>query len=456
MARPRRLTSFGLVACAGLTLVACGTRRPARDFESTPTSSGSAPTVPTSTPGANPASDVGVSTTEIRVGVIASRTSVLGPDAFSAPSYGAEAYFKALNARGGIHGRRVKVDVCDDTGSGAGNIKCVRKLIDRDHVFALAGTSAFQYAGASYVSQKDVPDIGGQPIGNEYEQYQHLYSIYGSSSPRNGTVGFGGKLYGGTEVYRYFKQELGAKTAEVVAYNQADSLRFADLTARGLKLEGYKVFTDQVDFGVANWDAVALNMKARHVDLVFDALESTGNVNLCNAMDRNGVTVKAKIMTVQGWSDTVRSDYGAAPTCRNSLYATSTDLNYADVNRPIVKQFRDDMQRYFPEREKKLSMWELEGWASAQWFTDAATSCGAQLDRACIEKYMNQSQPYDGHGLLTPRGFQVSPHPGAPSHNCLNVGRWQDSANGGKGAWVTQTPDMNNTCFDVPTIAYSP
>jgi hypothetical protein len=101
-------------------------------------------------------------------------------------------------------------------------------------------------------------------------------------------------------------------------------------------------------------------------------------------------------------------------------------------------------------------MWELEGWASAQWFTDAATSCGAQLDRACIEKYMNRSQPYDGHGLLTPRAFHVSPNPGAPSHNCLNVGRWQDSADGGKGAWATQTPDMNASCFDVPAIAYAP
>lgn len=455
MAHPRLVTSLGLVACAGLTLVGCGTRLPSREFESTPSSTGSAPSASTSTP-ANPASDVGVSPTEIRVGVIASRTSVLGPDAFSAPSYGAQAYFDGLNARGGIHGRRVKVDVCDDTGTGAGNIACVRKLIDRDQVFALAGTSAFQYAGASYVSQKDVPDIGGQPIGNEYDQYQHLYSIYGSSYPRNGAVGFHGKLYGGTEVYRYFKQNLGAKIAEVVAYNQADSLRFADLTARGLKLEGYQVVTDQVDFGVANWDAVALNMKARHVDVVFDALESSGNVDLCNAMDRNGVKVKAKIMTVQGWSDTVRSDYGAASTCRNSLYATATDLNYADVNQPVVKQFRDDMQRFFPGREKKLSMWELEGWASAQWFTDAATACGAQLNRACVEKYMNRSQPYDGHGLLTPRGFQVSPNPGGTTRNCLNVARWQDSANGGKGAWVTQTPDMNNTCFDVPTIAYSP
>lgn len=455
MLYPRLVKQGAVVACVALTLVGCGTRLSSGSFEPTP-SSVARPSAPTSTPVANPASDVGVTPTEIRVGVIASRTSILGPDAFSSPSYGAQADFDALDARGGVNGRKVKLYVCDDTGTGAGNSACAHKLIDQDHVFAFAGNSAFQYAGASYVSQKDVPDIGGQPIGNEYEQYQHLYSIYGSSSPRNGKIGFDGKLYGGTEVYRYFKQKLDAKVAEVVAYNVADSLRFANLTAQALTLEGYQVVTGQVDFGVANWDAVALNMKARHVDIVFDALDGSGNVDLCNAMDRNGVTVKAKVLTVQGWSDTVRTDYNAAPKCRNSLYATSKDLNYADVKYPVVEQFRTDMKQFFPGREKKLSMWELEGWASAQWFTDAASSCGAQLTRACVEKYMNAPQLYDGHGLLIPRGFQVSKNPGAPTRNCLNVARWQDSANDGKGVWVTQTPDMNTTCFEVPSIAYSP
>ncbi len=455
MSHPQLVKHVGLVVCAALTLVGCGSRLSSRSFESTP-SSVAGPSGPTSTTPANLASDVGVTPTEIRVGVIASRTSILGPDAFSGPSYGAQAYFDALDAHGGINGRQVKLDVCDDTGTGAGNSECAHKLIDQDHVFAFAGNSAFQYAGASYVSQKDVPDIGGQPIGSEYEQYQHLYSIYGSSSPRNGKIGFDGKLYGGTEVYRYFKQTLSAKVAEVVAYNVADSLRFANLTARALTLEGYQVVTDQVDFGVANWDAVALNMKARHVDIVFDALDGSGNVGLCNAMDRNGVNVKAKVVTVQGWSDTVRTDYNAAPACRNSLFATSTDRNYADVTYPVVEQFRTDMKQYFPSREKKLSMWELEGWASAQWFTDAARSCGAQLTRACVERYMNRSQFYDGHGLLIPRRFQVSKDPGAPTRNCLNVARWQDTANDGKGAWVTQTPDMDTNCFDVPNIAYSP
>jgi branched-chain amino acid transport system substrate-binding protein len=39
---------------------------------------------------------------------------------------------------------------------------------------------------------------------------------------------------------------------------------------------------------------------------------------------------------------------------------------------------------------------------------------------------------------------------------CLNVARWQDSANGGKGAWVSQVKNMDTNCFIVPQLAYSP
>ena len=455
---PHRSARIGLV----LLLVAasgCGSRLGKNQLATTTTAGGPNPgTAATSstTAGANTASDTGVTPTEIRVGLVASDTSVLGADAFSQSTYSVKAYFDGLNARGGLNGRTVKLITCDDGGSGAGNNDCVHKLIDQDQIFAFVGNTSFTYAGAPYVSEKAVPDIGGQPVGNEYEQYQHLYSIYGSSSPRDGKIGFNGKLYGGTEVYRYFKEKLGAKVAAVVSYNISDSQRYGDLTAAGLKAEGYTVVNTSVDLGVPNWDAVAINLRNKKVDVVFDAIENNGNVNLCKALDRNHVTVKARVLTVQSWSESVRNDYKDAPTCRNSLYATANDLNYADTQYPTVKSFRSDMKRSFPDREDKLSMWSEEGWAGAQWLTDAMSSCGAALTRACVETYMNRPEPYDGHGMLTPRGFDVSKDPGGPSHNCLNVARWQDSAEGGRGGWATQTPNMNTTCFDVPTIEYTP
>jgi ABC-type branched-subunit amino acid transport system substrate-binding protein len=443
--RPR---AVWLVLLLTVVLVAagCGTRQPRE--------AGSPATEVTTPAGPNPASDVGVSPTEVTVGLIVSKTSPLGPETFSPPSYGAQAFFTALNQAGGVAGRMVKVVVCDDESSGAGNLRCVRKLIDDDKVFAFAGNSIFDYAGAEAVSQAGVPDVGGQPIGSAYAQYQHLYSIYGTSAPRDGTVGWDGTLYGGTEVQRWFKENLGARTAAVVAYNQADSLRFADLTAKALELEGYSVVREQVDFGVPNMDAAVIDMRSKGVDIVFDAIDSAGNVTLCKSMDANGFQVKAKVTSVQSWNQSVATDYAAAPNCRRSLYATATDLNYADASVDVVSRFRDDMHAAFPERDPLLSMWELEGWASAQWLTDAMESCGAQLTRSCVEAYVERAEPYDGHGLLTPRDFTVSQDPAAPDRNCLSVAQWSDEADGGAGGWESRTPVGSFDCFEVPNVPY--
>ena len=426
-------------AVALLALSACGTRLPSSAFTGQPTV-GSTALVD------------GVSSTEIKVGMIDSISSPLGANAFSGPGYGAQAYFDALNAAGGINGRKVVVDQCDDAGSGIGNIQCAHQLIDSDQVFAFAGNSIFDYAGASYVNSKDVPDIGGEPIDQAYDQYQHLYSIYGSSEPRNGTVGWDGTLYSSTEIYAYFKQKLGAHVAAVVEFNQPDSIRYGQMQVAGLRAEGYDVVTEQLDFALPNYAAAAADMKAHGVQIVFDAIDTTGNGSLCTALDQAGVNLIAKVTTPQSWDQTVLDTYANAPKCRNVLYATSTERNYEDTQYPVVAAFRAAMAKYFPSRAPNLSMWELDGWASAQWLTDAIGSCGANVTRACVEAYMNRSQPYDGHGLLIPTSFVVS-RPGATTRACLNVARWQDSANGGHGGWVTQTPDMNANCFTVPVLA---
>jgi branched-chain amino acid transport system substrate-binding protein len=443
-----------MVMAAVLSAAACGTRV-------------SAPPTQTAGPAASPeaistagpenvASDIGISRTTITVGVLVSRTSPLGPEAFSGSYYGATAYFAALNKRGGINGRTVKVVACDDTGSGSGNVACAHTLLDRDRVFALAGTTAFNYDGASYVNQRGVPDVAGQPVGNDYDRFPHLWNLYGSNEPRNGKViGWNGKLYGGTEVFRWFKERRGAKKAAVVFYNVAPSQRYAQLVEGALRTEGYTVRQEQVDLGLANFDSIAVDIGAAKVDTVFDALDTAGNIRLCKALDAHHVQLIAKVTTTQGWTGSVASGYAASPTCRNSLYATGNSQNFDDRSKPGVAAFQDAVDQLYPNRQGERSEWELEGYASAQWLSDAMASCGSQLTRVCVENFLKTTTNYIDHGLLTPRDFVVA-KPGKTQHNCLNVARWQDSAKGRKGGWVSQVDDMNTNCFIVPELAYSP
>lgn len=427
----RRRCRAAEAAAAVLLLLlgtACGSRLPESDFEHDRRT----PAPATGEP--------------LRVGIITSVTSPVGGNAFTGPRDGAQAYFDRLNARGGIDGRRIEVRRCDDGGSGVGNNECVHRLIDEDRVVALVATTALDYAGASRVSRARVPDIGGQPIGAAYDTYPHLYGIYGSQAPRDGKPGWDGKLYGGTEVYRYFKREHGARTAAVVSYNQAASAAYARLVERGLKAEGYQVVTEQVDFALPNFRAVAADLKQQGADLVFDAIDSHGNARLCKAMDDVGAEVTAKVTNVQNWTSTVPEDYRDAPRCRNALWATGSSRNHQDTGNEAVREFRDAT-----ESLPTHSQWQLEGWAAAKWFTDAARSCSRTgITRACVDDFVHRSDGYTADGLLLPVTFRPLPEPPRTRRSCLSVARWQD----GRG-WVSQG-DMNSTCFDVPLLSYEP
>jgi ABC-type branched-subunit amino acid transport system substrate-binding protein len=440
---PGRSATIGVVVASLVLTAACGTRLPDSAF--TRSGGNASPTAPE-----QQGPDVGVSANQITVGIVASLTGPLGSDTFSPPMYGARAYFAALNARGGLNGRTVKVVTCDDQSTGSGNQQCVHELIDSDHVFALTATTVLDYAGASYVNSKGVPDIGGEPVTTAYDQYQHLYSIAASYEPRDGTVGWDGKIGDSTEVYRWLHQKLGARTAAVVYYNQASSARYARQIEHGLRVEGFNVVPEEVDFALPDFTAAALDLKARKVDVLFDALDTSGNGALCKAIDQQGVQLTAKMTTVQGWNDRVRTDYADAPHCRNALYATANERNYEDTSIPIVRQFRDDVAKYFPQRP--LSMWMLEGWAAAQWLSDAISSCGAAVTRQCVEGFMNRATPYEGHGLIVPLVFERLATPPKTVRACFNVARWQDSAHDGRGGWVTAVPDMMTNCYEVPEL----
>ncbi|MFE2279801.1 ABC transporter substrate-binding protein [Streptomyces sp. NPDC059454] len=432
MARHRTSRAAEALAAAVVLALtaACGSRLPESDFEHDDRP-------PATARGAGE---------PIRVGIVTSATSPVGGSAFTGPRDGAKAWFDRLNTRGGIDGRRVEVRLCDDGGSGVGNNECVHELIDEEKVVALVATTALDYAGAPRVSRAGVPDIGGQPIGAAYDTYPHLYGIYGSEAPRNGTPGWDGTLYGGTEVYRYFKREHGARTAAVVSYNQSASAAYARLVERGLKAEGYKVVAEQVDFALPNFRAVAADLKQQGADLVFDAIDGHGNARLCQAMDEAGVRVTAKVTNVQNWTSTVAEDHKDAPHCRNALWATGSSRNFEDTGHPAVREFRDAT-----EGLETHSQWQLEGWAAARWFTDAARSCARTgITRACVDAQVNRARDHTAGGLLLPVSFAPSPDPPTSGRSCLSVARWRD----GEG-WVSQG-DMNRTCFTVPQLAYEP
>lgn len=107
------------------------------------------------------ASDVGVSATEIRIGVIADTGSSLAPGLFQGSVDGVQGWAKWRNANGGLAGRKVVVDVYD---SALDASKARNSIIDAcTKDLALVGTSAIFLSNVS--DMIGCPDKGGAVTG---------------------------------------------------------------------------------------------------------------------------------------------------------------------------------------------------------------------------------------------------------------------------------------------------
>jgi branched-chain amino acid transport system substrate-binding protein len=399
----------------------------------------------------NFASDVGVTATTINLGNIVTKSGSFGPDQFTPMYYGAAAFFDDLNAHGGINGRRVIFQTCDDGGEDSGDSSCARNFVDTQKVFAFVANNCLSCAGLQYISDKGVTSVGGLAIDSKDYALPHFWRYSGDPYPQNGKIGYKGKLYQGTQQYRYFKQKLGVKVAGVVYYDSsAPSKQQGLAAAQALEAEGITVVKEPINVALPQWDSAVIDMKNKGVTAVWDSIDISGNQNLCKSIDSNNYVLKAKVSTIAVWSQEVGQQFSAP--CRSYIYSVEDPgtLTYDQTSNPEIARYRAAMKRYFPSREDKMFQWNIDGWGSAMWFADAAQSCGAALTRACIEKYLNRPAGYTARGLWWPRNNEKWDFETKKTlYRCISVARWSDAVHS-----FVNVADYHNTCYTTPYLSF--
>jgi branched-chain amino acid transport system substrate-binding protein len=405
---------------------------------------------PTGNAAKNTASDRGVTATSINVCNVVTKGGPFGPYQFTPSYYGAAAYFQALNAQGGVNGRKVNFVSHPDDGSDSGNLQQIHTCVDQFNAFAFVANDIYQYAGASYVNEKAIPDIGGAPISTAYYLYPHLFAIYGDHTPRNGkTLGDNGYNYRTDQDALFLKDKQHITHVGVVFYDQSSSQYGANNIENEFKTAGVKVTPYQVNLGLPNFQSVVAQMKSDGVDIVADAIDLNGSQKLCQAIEQNSAflkQMKVKLSTVANWTTSLGSDLKSTPGCLGKSWADSQSANFADNSNPQVAAYNAAMRRYFPGDLPHNHQFALEGWAAAMWFTDAVRSCGAKLTRTCVENYMNRPQPYSARGLMeTPlTSFKLynSSYAVAPHRQCVSMAQWSLS----RHTWVTRA-SLDRDCY---------
>jgi branched-chain amino acid transport system substrate-binding protein len=97
----------------------------------------------------------------IKFGLTAALTGPLGEQAKSL-THGILAYFKKINAAGGVYGRKLELLVRDDSGDAKNTVELTKELIFKDHVFGLIGTYGAPNTSAvlPLIERADIPLVG--------------------------------------------------------------------------------------------------------------------------------------------------------------------------------------------------------------------------------------------------------------------------------------------------------
>lgn len=126
---------------------------------------------------AGASSDPGVTPDSILLG---GTTPLSGPAAaYASVARGAEAYFKYLNARGGVNGRSIQYTYLDDAYNPAQTVQATRQLVEQNKVFAIFNALGTEQNEAirDYLNAQKVPQLfaasGATEFGADVEKYPY-------------------------------------------------------------------------------------------------------------------------------------------------------------------------------------------------------------------------------------------------------------------------------------------
>jgi len=351
--------------------------------------------------------DTGASDTEIKIGNIM-------PYSGPASAYGVigkteEAYFRKINAEGGINGRKINFISYDDAYSPPKTVEQARKLVESDEVLLIfnpLGTppnSAIQkYLNSKKVPQlfvatgatkwndpKDFPwTMGWQP---NYQSESQIYAKYVLKHKPDAKIAI---LYQnddyGKDYVKGFKDGLGAKAASMILVEESYEVSQPTIDSNIVKL---KSLNADVFFNVTTPKFAAQSIK-KMAEIGWKPMHILNNVSASI-----GSTIKPA--GFENSQDIISSAYFKDPT----------DAQWK--NDPGMKAWNEFLDKYYPEANRADSA-VMYGYNVAQGLVHVLKACGDDLTRANVMKQAASIKNLELGGLLPGVKVNTSPTDFAP------------------------------------------
>ena len=336
--------------------------------------------------------DTGATDTEIKIGNIM-------PYSGPASAYGVigkteEAYFKKINAEGGINGRKINFVSYDDGYSPPKAVEQARKLVESDEallVFNPLGT-ANNGAIQKYMNSKKVPQLfvatgatkfndpkdfpwtmGWQP---SYQSEAHIYAKYLMKEKPDAKIAvFYQNDDFGKDYLKGLKDALGAKASMITAEESYETSEpTIDNHIVKLKATGADVF---ISITTPKFAAQAIKKLA---EIDWKPMHIVSNVSI----SVGGVMKPAGFENAQGILSAAYAKDGADSQWDND---------------PGMKKFFAFLEKYYPEGNK-LDGSVVYGYGAAQTMVKVIEMCGDNLTRENVMKQAASLKDFTPDTLL--------------------------------------------------------
>jgi branched-chain amino acid transport system substrate-binding protein len=342
----------------------------------------------------NTASAPGITADTITIGYISSLTGPFS-STFVNGERAAKARFDAINAKGGINGRKINLVAEDDAGSPTTNVTVSQDLVQNKKVFGIIDFSALTFAGAKYLNQQGVPVTGDEFDGPEWGQQPNT-NMFTWGPPLYTT--FDGQLY--TYDNSAQLKSIGVTKLAGLAYNTPSAAQaikgiFSVVQPAGIS----KCYENlSVPFGAVDFTAAALQIKQHGCDAVTSALVNQSDIALSTALKQAGVPIKQFYAT--GYDQTVLDDPQASAALDGAYVTAGIDFTAPKAGATAML---DTLKQYDPAFKGGIPSLGVYGsYISADMFITGLQAASQNPTRASFISSLRGVTNYTAGGAFNP------------------------------------------------------
>lgn len=349
--------------------------------------------------------------------IFGSQTDLSGPlaDEGAGAIDGARMRFDEVNEAGGIHGRRIRL-IVDDTGSHvASAVSSVKKLIDKDHVFAMFLSLGMQTDNAALAEQQKAGVPNMFPMSGSRLMVDPVSELKFTSRPT-----YGDEIRAGVT---WFVGHESKHTPCVVYEDTGYGHEVLDGARDQLKKMGHKLaLAEMQSAGHSDADKVLSKLQAKACDVVFLGLARQGVVDVLKAAKKQHDTATTFVGTDANYDQAFMTLAGDSAEGLYVLTPMATLYNSDDMP-PKVRLWWTNYTQEFGVAPRLDAM---EGYRNADLLMRALQAAGAQPTRKSLIKATEAIKDYTG-----PFGYHLSfgpnKHQGTRASvlSTLTNGKWK-------------------------------